>query len=269
MAVYPEIDQSRLKLLCGILSEAVTHREIAPLLKDARIEEVLCDGSKAERFFLTLAQKQSLTRTSNAILNLVTKVFHPSRFQDKSDSYLELRQKLNFHLAFLGLEIGQDGQLRPVSQAKTLSEAETRAAEIQSELHRRQVHPDVLSFCRPELVDQNYFHCVLEASKSLAQKIRNKTGLTADGAELVDRAFSTKDPWLALNSLQTNDERMEQSGFANLLKGIFGTFRNVTAHRPKIYWAIDKKEAMDALTIISYAHRRLDEVVPVPKKVEA
>lgn len=265
MTVYPDIDQSRLKLLCGILSQAVTHSEISPLLRDARIEEA-SGGSKADRLFSTLAQNQGMTRTSNAVLQFLTKVFHPSRFQDKPDDYLKLRQGVNFHLAFLGLEVGQDGHLRAIAKAKTLSEAATRAAEVQSELRKRQVHPDVLRFCRPELVDQNYFHCVLEASKSLAQKIRDKTGLSEDGAELVDKAFSTKDPRLALNSLSTNDERMEQSGFANLLKGIFGTFRNVTAHRPKIHWAVDKKDAMDALTIISYAHRRLDEVVAVSKR---
>ena len=35
------------------------------------------------------------------------------------------------------------------------------------------MHPDVLAFCRAELLQQNYFHAVLEASKSVADKLRS------------------------------------------------------------------------------------------------
>lgn len=48
---------------------------------------------------------------------------------------------------------------------------------ISAELARRDVHPDVLRFCRAELVQQNYFHAVLEAAKSVADKLRTLTGL--------------------------------------------------------------------------------------------
>jgi len=68
------------------------------------------------------------------------------------------------------------------------------------------VHPDVLHFCRSELLDQNYFHAVQEAVKSVAAKIRAKTGLTDDGGSLVDRAFSGSPPTLAINALSTVSE---------------------------------------------------------------
>lgn len=45
----------------------------------------------------------------------------------------------------------------------------------------------------------------------------------------------------------------------NLLKGMFGTFRNVTA--PKIHWNITEQDAMDLLTLCSLLHRRLDAAV--------
>jgi hypothetical protein len=45
--------------------------------------------------------------------------------------------------------------------------------------HRRNIlDPDVLKFCREELVADNYFHAVLEAVKSIADKLRVRTGLT-------------------------------------------------------------------------------------------
>jgi uncharacterized protein (TIGR02391 family) len=55
---------------------------------------------------------------------------------------------------------------------------------MRAELTRRQVHPDIFRFCRAELMQQHYFHAVLEASKSLAGKIRDPTGLQGDGAAL-------------------------------------------------------------------------------------
>ena len=119
-------------------------------------------------------------------------------------------------------------------------------------------------FCRDELVKDNYFHAVFEATKSVADKIRRKSGLLADGSELVDEAFSLKRRILAINTLQTETERSEHTGFSNLLKGVFGTFRNVTAHAPKIQWKMEEQDALDLLTMVSYLHRRLDRAVRIP-----
>jgi uncharacterized protein (TIGR02391 family) len=122
----------------------------------------------------------------------------------------------------------------------------------------RGVHPDVLRFCRAELVADNYFHAVLEATKSIADKLRSKTGLTDDGADLVDKALSGNPPLVAINSLGTKSERSEQSGFANLIKGTFGMFRNPVAHEARILWNMSKEDAEDLLTLASLIHRRLD-----------
>jgi uncharacterized protein (TIGR02391 family) len=120
------------------------------------------------------------------------------------------------------------------------------------------VHADVLKFCRDELVSDDYFHAVLEAVKSVADKLRMKTGLTDDGATLVDRALGGSPPMLAINPLKTESERGEQRGFANLLRGTFGMFRNPTAHEPRIHWPMTKDDAEDLLSLVSLIHRRLD-----------
>jgi uncharacterized protein (TIGR02391 family) len=148
--------------------------------------------------------------------------------------------------------------LRSVTEARTLSEAQERAGRLRAELTRRKVHHDVLQFCRAELLQENYFHAVFEATKSVAQKIRDKTGLTGDGADLADTAFALKSPLLAINTLRTETEQSEQKGFVNLIKGMFGTFRNVTAHAAKITWSINEQDALDLLSLVSYVHRRLD-----------
>jgi len=117
------------------------------------------------------------------------------------------------------------------------------------------------------LVADNYFHSVFEATKSVAEKIRIKSGLIIDGTNLVNEAFSFKNkiPHLALNSLQTENEQSEQTGFMNLVKGLFGMFRNTTAHAPKIKWKIEEQDALDILSMTSLIHRILDSSIEARK----
>jgi uncharacterized protein (TIGR02391 family) len=126
----------------------------------------------------------------------------------------------------------------------------------------RGVHEDVLSYCRAELLQENYFHAVFEATKSIAAKIRGLSGLTSDGAELAQAAFGLpKDgraPLLAINDLKTDTDRGEQRGFTNLLVGFFGTVRNPLAHNPKVEWPMEERDALDILTLASLVHRKLD-----------
>lgn len=101
-------------------------------------------------------------------------------------------------------------------------------------------------------------HAVQEAVKSVADKIRRRTDLHDDGALLVDRAFGGEPPMLAINPRQTVSEKSEQSGFANLVRGTFGMFRNPTAHEARIRLAMTKTDAEDLLTIVSLIHRRIN-----------
>lgn len=174
------------------------------------------------------------------------------------ERYEPMRALLNRSLAFAGLEVDQAGTLSSVEAARTLPEAEQRARELRADLEGRGVHADVLRFCRAELLADNYFHAVQEAVKSVAVKMRARTGLTDDGTALVDRVLGGDPPLLAINARMTISERSEQSGFANLVRGAFGMFRNPTAHEARIHWPMTKEDAEDLLTILSLIHRRLD-----------
>lgn len=118
-----------------------------------------------------------------------------------------------------------------------MSEAQQRASKLRAELARRGISGDVLRFCRPELLEGNYFHAVFEATKSVAQKVRDRTGLTSDGQALVEEALGTRNsrtPMLAWNSLATDTDRSEHRGVAPMISGTFAYFRNLPAHVPKV-----------------------------------
>lgn len=122
------------------------------------------------------------------------------------------------------------------------------------------MHPESLKYCRSELLQDNFFHAVFEASKGLAQRIRDLSGVDGDGAALVDRAFLGSSPLLAFNFLATESDWSEHRGFAALLKGCFSAVRNPLAHEPKILWQ-GEEDAADYFTLISMLHRKLDRCV--------
>jgi uncharacterized protein (TIGR02391 family) len=188
---------------------------------------------------------------------------NPVSYTGNPDVFESRRSSLNAILSFSGIALGEDGQLRETVATRTLGEAQERAGRLYKKLLDRHVHPDVLRFCRAELLEENYFHAVFEATKSVADKIREKSGLTSDGAKLVDEAFgrATALPLLAFNTLRTEAEQSEHAGLMHLLKGLFGTFRNTTAHAPKIRWVIGEEDALDLLSLASLLHRRLDAAV--------
>ncbi|MDR5796479.1 TIGR02391 family protein [Caballeronia sp. LZ008] len=169
-------------------------------------------------------------RNIPALIRFATK---PDRYAHEPARSEPMRAHLNRILAFVGLQVLENGDLVESSRVSTLPDAIRRATELRADLVAREVHPDVLEFCRSELVADNYFHSVLEATKSVAAKLRERTGLIDDGAALVDRALGGNPPMLAINSLADESQVSEQRRFAHLVKGMFGMFRNTTAQRPE------------------------------------
>ena len=186
---------------------------------------------------------------------------NPASYTEKPGVFRLRQDRLNTVLAFCGMRVRDDGQVTNASAATTLDEALKRASRLRAALTQRAVHSDVLTFCNAELLQENYFHAVFEAVKSITVKVRNLAGLTGDGAELVQDAFGMKnrDPILAINALNTDTLRGEQRGFVSLLIGVFGTIRNPLAHDPKIDWDMSEQDALDILTMISLIHRKLDK----------
>jgi uncharacterized protein (TIGR02391 family) len=221
--------------------------------------------TKRRRLYNAFAQDQNHRQNRTRILGFIRHAMKPERFARSPERFEPMRTHLNRALAFAGLAVDAAGTLTTAEQARTLPEAQRRAQELRADLTTRGVHPDVLRFCREELLADNYFHAVLEAVKSVADKLRARTGLTDDGAALVDRTLTGDPPMVAINFLRTESEKSEQKGFANLLRGTFGMFRNTTAHEARINWPMTKDDAEDLLSLVSLIHRRLDAAHMPPR----
>jgi len=245
----------------GDTANGLTGSEIAHLLISSKIIDCDSTNTKWKRIYNAFVEFQNKNQMSNNICKFITLAMAPECYTNDKELFKTRQEKLNKVLSFLGLELQEDGKLHRIAKVNTLSDAISRAARFKAKLEDRNVHLDVIAFAKAEIISDNYFHAVLEAMKSITVKIRNKTGYYTDGAELINAVFMGEAPVLAINELKTKTQIGEQKGFANLLIGLYGTFRNPTAHDPKIEWEMSEQDALDILTTISLAHRKLDKAI--------
>jgi uncharacterized protein (TIGR02391 family) len=262
MEQVPPFNPQQLTAIAKILGETgsgLTGAQISYLLQDARIPDVSPDMTKWKRLFNALVEHQNAKQYGNHVVMFINRAMNPVQYTDTPTLFDSRREQLNVVLAFCGMTVGEDGKVRRATHAATLPDALARANRLHAALKGRQVHADVLAFCKAELLQNNYFHAVFEAMKSIASKIRSMSGLTGDGADLVQQAFGLNGgPLLAINALATDTDKGEQRGFTNLLVGLFGTIRNPLAHNPKVEWDMSEQDALDILTMMSLIHRKLD-----------
>ena len=201
MSVIPSFQEGSIESLAKLLAECGSGSDISRVLADRGIQDGSGQSTKWRRLYWIFLDVQRRDRCANRILDFIQSLLTPARFVGRNDEFEGHRSELNTVLALAGFEYGADGKFRNRPAAATLSEAERRVKTIQAKFQGRRIHPEVLKYCQAELMQHNYFHAVFEASKGLAQQIRDKSGVDGDGAKLVDSVFSVNGPVLAFKHI--------------------------------------------------------------------
>ncbi|MER6774972.1 TIGR02391 family protein [Streptomyces bacillaris] len=265
-ARHPMWAPANVEAVCRVLASTewpgLTGSEIGKLLAMLGIEDVSPTATKRERLWAALMTKQQANQASNCIIRFITEAMAPGRFVHDAARFDALKDAINEPLSLMALRVNEQGRLARAAGASTLDEVAKLAGRLRKELNRRGVHPEVVKYCEEEILRKSLFHAVFEATKGLAERLRQMSKSTLDGSELVDFCFSTKNPppVVRINNFVTETETSEHKGFANLLKGTFGTFRNPPAHTPRAAagWTISEPDALDLFSTLSFMHRRLD-----------
>ncbi|MDR1839413.1 MAG: TIGR02391 family protein [Treponema sp.] len=279
--MMPEISQEQLQAICNILADTntgLTKTELTTVLRQVEIETV-DDGYKNNGFFYTTGQNKrtwlyncfvkEINKSHNftKIYVFIESALNPARYtsNNKRAMFIDLLENVNKVLMLVGLEIQPSGKLQKVVKATTLDEVDRRVKSLKDHLYKRSIHVEVTKYCSSDYLRKDYYDTVFEAAKGVAQRVRDISGLDLDGSKLFQMAFSTKDPYIFLNGLQTDTEISEHNGLKELLEAIFHLIRNPAAHTPKINWQTDETKALDVLSLISFAHKYLDECRKVPR----
>ncbi len=253
-------DDITLRNLSDIISNMLTHRQISETLLSSGISDTSEGLNKTNRIYYALRARQKQDNCGNTVLSFVVKLLNPKRYNDEA-AYERDRTKINEKLLYEGIEINQKGEAKIVEKARTITEAKERSLKIKQKVHGIGIHSDILAFCEEEWLKENYFHAILEITKSVAERLRQKSGYKTDGSELVEDCFGLgkdKRPMLAFNSLQTPSEESEHKGFSNFCKGFFSMYRNPKAHNPKILEDTQLTQMTEVLVIATIIQNKLD-----------
>jgi uncharacterized protein (TIGR02391 family) len=284
LAPFPHSTLEAVAAILGETDAGLSNKEIADLLRSANIADPKAVAeaedprvaaglayvrmSKSDRIRSALANHQGRRHTGDALVALIHAAMKPQRYVNDHATFTRRRAQLNEVLVFQALEVNEAGRVCKRSQAaRTLADASEMAGTMSAQLRQLGTHPNVLSYCTAEVLTKNNFHASLEATKGIFDRLRLDLGLTTDGGALVDEVFAFRGqiPLLALSELRTESQQSEQSGFMNVLKGLYSMYRNPTAHEAKVTREASRPvsdvELLELFTMISMIHRRLDSAI--------
>jgi uncharacterized protein (TIGR02391 family) len=253
-------DDITLRNLADLISEMLTHTKISEHLSGAGILESQRGTNKTDRLFYAIKERQEQDKCGNNVLSFVMRLLNPKRYSDEN-AFEKDRTSINEKLVYDGIEIDKSGQPRQVAKAKTITEAKSRSLKIKEKVHGIGVHREILPYCEAEWLKENYFHAILEITKSVAQRLRQISGYTSDGSDLVDDCFGLgkdKKPMLAFNTLKSPSDESEHKGFGNFCKGFFSMYRNPKAHNPKILEETQLTHMTEVLVVATIIQNKLD-----------
>lgn len=282
MRLLKELNEQQLKAICSVLADThdgLTKKEITNLLLQSKIE-LVDDGyssngyvykvgfSKRDWLYNCFVNEINKRQSFENIFLFMERAMEPVSYTNEKnrEKYEFLFEELNKVLLLSGLSITKEGKLVPAEKAKTLDEVDRRVNSLKKHLYNRAIHPEVSKYCIKDYLRKDYQDAVFEAAKGLAERVRIITGLTTDGGTLFQKAFAKNDPYIFFNGLNTVSETSEFIGLKELLEAIFHLVRNPAAHTPKVNWKVDETKALDVLTVISFAHKYLDECHKMPNK---
>jgi uncharacterized protein (TIGR02391 family) len=279
-----QMSPQHLKALCDVLADSdpncgLTKSEITLKLGQCAIG-IVDDGyrsdglvyqsgsNKRDWLYSCFANEINTKKSFTKIYQFIENALDPVNYtaNEKRGKYQYLLEGINKVLLLNGLEVQENGKISYVQKAETLDDVDRKVKSLAKKMSDRDIHAEVRRYCIKDYLRKDYFDAVFEAAKGTAERVRDITGLNTDGGKLFQTAFAKNDPYLFFNLLQTESEISEFIGLKELLEAIFHLVRNPAAHTPKINWNVDEERALDILTLISVAHKYLDECEPVPYK---
>ena len=236
------LSQQEIESICAVLGDekhGFSKSELMRFLANCNIADIsnnsrnndltyTIGSNKKTWLYNCLVKKIHTSNSYDCIFTFIETALKPisHTVQDKREKYSYIVEELNKVLLFIGLMVDKSGKIINARKANTLDEVDERVNHLQKKLYDRAIHYEVMKYCSSDFLRKDFFDAVFEASKGLAQRVRDITGLGTDGCSLFNTAFSLNDPFLFFNSLKTDSERNEHNGLKELLSAIFHLVRN-------------------------------------------
>ena len=119
------------------------------------------------------------------------------------------------------------------------------------------LHPSVKEVIQRYIPDRLEV-AIFEAFKTVNNRVKELTGLSIDGSDLMAQAFGGQNPRLLLADLSTATGQNIQIGYQLIFMGAVRGIRNPDAH--ELFVPLSDEEALEQLGLASLLMRRLDGV---------
>ena len=278
MRYFTDLQVNRIAEILADTQRGLTNAEIDKILrfsglrnvkKKCQVAGVNWEISETKRVRLFNCFMEEINKTGDGIgvMKFIELALNPVSYttEDKREKYKWMFEEINKVLLLVGMKLGSDGKLSKHKKVTSLDEVDERVNSLRKKMLDRRIHAEVEKYCQRDLMRKDYYDVVFEASKGLVDRVRKLSGLHKDGGDLFQEAFAITNPLIVFNKLESKSEKSEYKGLRELLESIFHLVRNPVAHTPKIHWTIEEDKVLDVLTLISFAHKYLDECVAVPK----
>lgn len=207
-------------LWCGVDPNKESHNQ-SLLNKVLKMKEILSTAARERR--LSVAWPQGVPCL-------------PSGGKDAYDAYSRLGRELKFDRTGLKAYAESIGQ-RPLFLFFEERRSGQRISTLDTSKNNLELfdallsHPKIIKVSRSLFADGHYASAILEAFKAVNNAVKKKTGIKdKDGQTLMGLAFNPESPIIKLNSLKTQSDKDEQSGFKLLYMGAMTGIRNPKAH---------------------------------------
>ncbi|MBI4687294.1 MAG: TIGR02391 family protein [Nitrospirae bacterium] len=132
-------------------------------------------------------------------------------------------------------------------------------------LHWRHLHNSIRERIKAYYTNKQYGDAASQGVQIYCEIIRNITGRSEDGSDLVNRIFGSKPfnspPEIQLNDLNTESLINIQEGQGHLSRGVVTGFRNPISHRPidtNVPALFTELDCLNILSLVSYLLTRMD-----------
>ena len=217
-------------------------------------------STKWKRLNASLAHECGKTKSPKPLFKAIEYVLDPAPHTLNIDYWKARQQEVNAILVWHSLRLNDVGKVESTAPPTSISDAHNRFSSFKKKLQEHGIHREAMRYCDEELLQNNYFHAIFEASKGVLDRLRQLSKSSSDGITLVDECFIIKKPIIVIkgNLLITDSEKGLYKGLASLLKTIVYLYRHPKAHTPKLYDETSESDAITAFIMISLAHKQLD-----------
>lgn len=115
---------------------------------------------------------------------------------------------------------------------------------------------DLWNVIEKNYTNENFTGAIDDAVFHIRDVIREKSNLEQDGKDLINQAFSEKNPKIKLNKLRTKHDKNIQNGVRDSLLGVWGLIRNTRNHEKHVDTVED---AFSIILHINYLLKIIDK----------